>query len=164
MFSDRRHARTLAMQALCQWDVQKDDSADALGELLRSSIDASGASDGSNEGDSGESGAGIEYAKQLVDRYWASRDEIDARISAAATKWSLERISPVERKLMRVAVVEMLDGDVPVRSVLNEAIEIGRSYGGKDTPRFVNGVLDVIAKSIASAGDTPATENPPKEA
>ncbi len=159
MFSNRRHARTLAMQALCQWDVQKDDSAGALAELLRSSADASAEGDGSTE-----CVAGIAYAKQLVDRYWASRDEIDARISEAATKWSLERISPVERNIMRVAVVELIGDDVPPRSALNEAIEIGRAYGGKDTPRFINGVLDVIAKNIKMAKNIEITKNSTGEA
>ena len=49
---------------------------------------------------------------------------------------------------MRVAVVELLKHEVPAKAVVNEAIEVGREFGGEDSPRFINGVLDVIMKSL----------------
>ncbi len=117
------------MQALCQWDVQKDESPDELDDFL-TAHDASGAT--------------ADYAKELVQALWRQREPVDDRITAAVTKWDLSRISPVERNIMRVAVVEMLSDKVPPKVAVDEAIEIGREYGGKDSPRFINGVLDTI--------------------
>lgn len=121
------------MQALCQWDVQRDESQGALDDFLA----AQEAPD-----------AVVDYAKKLVQAYWSQRQGIDDRIVAAATNWDLPRISPVERNIMRVAIVEFLAADVPPKVALDEAIEIGREFGGADSPRFVNGVLDVILRRL----------------
>jgi len=134
MLSDRRQARILAMQALCQWDVQRDESPAALDDLLV-------ARDASE--------AAAEYARELVQGFWTQRQRVDDRISAAAAKWDLSRISPVERNVMRVTIVELLAGTVPPNAALDEAIEIGREYGGADSPRFINGVLDVVLKRLS---------------
>lgn len=56
-------------------------------------------------------------------------------------------MSPVDRNAMRVAVTELLDGTTPAKVALNEAIEIGREFGGRDAPRFINGVLDAVFKT-----------------
>ena len=74
---------------------------------------------------------------------------MDGQIAGAAKRWDLERISLVERNIMRVAVVELSAGRVPPKVVLDEAIEIGREFGGADSPRFINGVLDEILKRLA---------------
>ncbi len=58
---------------------------------------------------------------------------------------------PVERNVMRVAVIELLDDKVPPKVALNEAIEIGREFGGADSPRFINGVLDEVLTRIREA-------------
>jgi len=52
---------------------------------------------------------------------------------------------------MRVAIVELLNGEVPAPVILDEAIEIGREYGGAESPRFINGVLDAVFKTIQAA-------------
>lgn len=121
------------MQALCQWDVQQDESHDALGEFFTSS-EVSPTAHG--------------YARRLVEQYWTRQADIDARISSSAREWKLSRISPVERNIMRVAIVELGDSDVPPAVVLNEAIEIGREFGGADSPRFLNGVLDDVRRRM----------------
>lgn len=121
------------MQALCQWDVQGDESPEMLDDFLT---------------DREASEAVADYAKKLVEEYWSRHQGIDDRIAAAAAKWELSRISPVERNVMRLALVELLGEQVPRKVVLNEAIEIGREYGGADSPRFINGVLDVVFKRL----------------
>ena len=133
MPGDRRHARVLAMQALCQWDVQRDESHEALLDFLAEQSDG---------------GHAIVFATSLVDAYWRQHAEVDGYIAGAAEKWTLSRISTVERNAMRVAIVEMLGGDVPPRVAIDEAIEIGKEYGGADSPRFINGVLDKVLKSL----------------
>jgi len=119
------------MQALCQWEVQRDESEQALADFL---------------GACEAAGSEARYATQLVNAYLARRAGIDQSIAAATAHWNLERISPVERNIMRVAVIELSGGEVPPKVALNEAIEIGREYGGQDSPRFINGVLDEILK------------------
>ena len=121
------------MQALCQWDVQHDESLKALDEFLVAQ-------------EASESAAG--YAIELVTGFWAGRQEVDRRIASATQRWALARISPVERNIMRVAMVELLSESVPPKVALDEAIEIGREYGGADSPRFINGVLDEILRKL----------------
>lgn len=117
------------MQALCQWEVQGDASVETLTDFLTTQEAPEKAR---------------RYATTLFELYQARRDEIDRQIEEAADRWDLSRISPVERNTMRVAVAELAAGDVPPKVVLNEAIELGREFGGKDSPRFINGVLDRI--------------------
>ena len=135
MSRHRRSSRILAMQALCQWEVQGDASLQVLAEFLAVQ-DASPAA--------------FAYATELVQAFWRQREEIDRRIASASIKWDLARISPVERNVMRTAIVELLGGEIPAKVVLDEAIEIGREYGGEDSPRFINGVLDAVFQGIGA--------------
>ena len=131
MPADRRQARVLAMQVLCQADVQSKPTDEELAVFLANHRDSSRASS---------------YADTLVRAFWADHKRIDELISRAAHKWDLERISPVERNLMRVAVAEWSATKTPPKVALNEAIEIAREYGGADSPGFVNGILDNVLK------------------
>lgn len=131
MAADRRQARVLAMQALCQADVQSRPTDEELAVFFAAHRTSSRASS---------------YADTLVRAFWADRERIDELISRAADKWDLERISPVERNVMRVAVAEWSATKTPPKVALNEAIEIAREYGGADSPGFVNGVLDNVLR------------------
>jgi N utilization substance protein B len=128
---DRHHARILAMQALCQLDVQGDDALGLFDKLL---------------GESGASPATAEYARRLACSCWEQRRELDRRLAAQLERWDVERLSPVERNVIRVAMVELPGGDVPPKVVINEAVEIGREFGGLDSPKFINGILDALWK------------------
>ena len=78
--------------------------------------------------------------------------EIDERIGQAAEHWPLERISRTDRAVLRLAVAELLARTgTPARVVLDEAVDIARRYGSDDSGRFVNGVLDRVARSVRSA-------------
>lgn len=94
------------------------------------------------------SGSTAAYARDLVTTLWARRKNVDRRLRAASTDWDPVRMSPVDRNAMRVAVVEMLGTAVPPKVALNEAIEIGKEYGGADSSRFINGVLDQVMKGL----------------
>lgn len=124
------------MQALCQWEIQRDESSPTLADFL------------AGQEASPETTV---YASKLVQEFWRQGKEIDERIASASVKWDLARISPVERNVMRVAIAEFLGGKVPAAVALNEAIEIGREYGGAESPRFINGVLDAVFKSMQAA-------------
>jgi N utilization substance protein B len=72
----------------------------------------------------------------------ANGDELDELISRHSTGWSLERIAPLERSIMRTALYEALHrDDVPVEVAIDEAVELAKQYCGADAPGFVNGVL-----------------------
>jgi N utilization substance protein B len=75
------------------------------------------------------------------------RDALDAEIARHAKGWELERIAPLERNVMRVALYEMEHSDdVPTEVAIDEAVEIAKEYCGADAPGFVNGVLGAAAR------------------
>jgi N utilization substance protein B len=89
------------------------------------------------------------YCLALYDGTLAHRAEIDPKLSATATNWRLSRMHPADRNVLRMAAYELLFDPAaqPTEVVLNEAIELARRFGSADSPKFVNGVLDKIAKT-----------------
>jgi len=82
------------------------------------------------------------FSRELSEGAEAKRDELDELISRHAKGWSLERIAPLERSIMRVALFEALHrNDVPVEVAIDEAVELAKEYCGPDAPGFVNGIL-----------------------
>jgi N utilization substance protein B len=89
------------------------------------------------------------FTEQLVRGIVAYRAVLDQRIGAAAKNWSLERMTAVDLSILRVACFELCYmPDIPARVTMNEAIEIAKRYGTKESPSFVNGLLDKIAKTV----------------
>jgi N utilization substance protein B len=94
------------------------------------------------------------FTKELVAGVEAERSGLDELISRHARGWSIERIAPLERNILRVALYEALyRDDVPTEVALNEAVELAKEYCGADAPGFVNGVLGA---AVADAGPAPA--------
>lgn len=90
-----------------------------------------------------------EYLLDVVNGVLSCKKEIDRLISKASEHWKMERMSAVDRNILRVAVYEMLyRGDIPVKVSITEAVELAKKFGGTDSPSFVNGVLDGIAKIL----------------
>lgn len=88
------------------------------------------------------------FAEDLVTKTLENLERIDGIIGQFSTNWSLERMARVDLSLLRMATCELLFmPDVPVNVVINEAIEIGKRYGTKETPAFVNGILDKISRT-----------------
>jgi N utilization substance protein B len=85
----------------------------------------------------------------LTDTILASKDRIDAAIAAVVDNYVPERIDPVDRAILRLAVHEILDAATPPKVAINEAIELAKRFGTSDSGRFVNGVLDRIARTDA---------------
>jgi N utilization substance protein B len=87
------------------------------------------------------------FAETLVKGVVEYRSVIDCEIREVAKNWSLERMTTVDLSLLRIGAYELLyQPDIPVRVTLNEAIEIAKRYGTKDSPSFINGLLDKIAQ------------------
>jgi len=90
-----------------------------------------------------------QYAFDLVKGILADMTDIDEIISAAASHWRMVRIAPTDRNLLRIAVFEMTDmDDIPPQVAINEAVEIAKRFGGEESPRFINGVLDAVKNNL----------------
>ena len=130
----RTRARQLAMQALCQLDVQ---GASVLTEL---------------NGFFTESEPDLAIRKLASDwtkGTWENMAECDKLIAGAAIKWKLSRLSMVDKNIIRLAVYHLkFCSDIPPKVTINEAIELAKIFGSDKSPSFVNGVLDGILKKI----------------
>lgn len=84
----------------------------------------------------------LAFASRLAAGVLARREELDRCIAQAAHHWSLERMAPVDRAILRVGAFELLFGDAPPRVAINEAVELAKRFGGADSGSFVNGILD----------------------
>lgn len=111
----------------------------------------------------------IAHARGLVHDTWSRRKQLDDWIRTSSKHWDLDRIAPVERSILRLALVEMLvRDDPPMKVAINEAIELGKEFGTAESPQFINGLLDAIRKQQESAGKSstePSSESsdpPPK--
>ncbi len=128
----RREARELALQMLYALDSKT--SVD-MNETLQTFSD--------EQGD--VTLRVLEFAEELVRGAQANRDVIDEAIKARSKNWSLSRMPRVDLNVMRLAAYElMFRSDIPKKVSINEAIEIVRRYGDKESPSFVNGILDEI--------------------
>ncbi len=85
------------------------------------------------------------------------QEELDAHIAAYAKGWTLERIAPLERAILRVALLEMLHPDlveaerlIPPEGAIDEAVEIAKEFCGADTPAFVNGILGAVLRETGA--------------
>jgi len=87
------------------------------------------------------------YAERLASETAQHREEIDQRLRSVLQHWRLERLSAIDRAILRLAACELMRfAEIPSRVTINEFIEIARRYGNDDSPAFVNGVLDAIAR------------------
>ena len=87
------------------------------------------------------------FTAELARAVDAHRDELDRQISAHARGWDLDRIAPLERNVLRVALYEMdHSDDVPTEVAIDEAVGIAKEYCGTDAPGFVNGILGAVAR------------------
>lgn len=91
----------------------------------------------------------LEEAEYLTNRFQAvlsKLDEIDEMLSETASGWALSRMGKVELTILRLAVFEMkFDEGIPIKVAINEAVELAKTFGGDDTPGFVNGILAKLA-------------------
>jgi len=86
-----------------------------------------------------------DFARNLVDGVVHHKEEIDARIAAAAPQWPVDQIAHVDKNVLRLAIYELVfDNSAPAKVVISEAIELARLLGSGTSPKFVNGVLGAI--------------------
>lgn len=98
----------------------------------------------------------VPYMVTLLDTVAAHLPEIDERVQAALLNWRLERLSAIDRNVLRLGAAELLYlPDVPPRVAIQEAILLAEKYGTAQSPRFVNGVLDALMRGAPAAGEAP---------
>jgi N utilization substance protein B len=103
-----------------------------------------------------QSGEVQAFADSLVTGTLEHAAEIDSLIAANAAHWSLTRIAPVERNILRLAAYELLyRHDIPEKVAINEAIELAKLYGSQESGAFVNGILDQIRLQLGRPQPTP---------
>jgi N utilization substance protein B len=138
---ERRAARAAALQMLYQWEVGRLPIDQAIGAFW---------SVGDAEPLSDEARA---FAESLARGAAADASEADPIIAATAEHWRLDRMAVLDRLILRLAVHEFLRApDTPRKVVINEAVELARTFSTDDAVRFVNGVLDGIRKKIDASG------------
>ena len=130
----RTKAREMALKILYAWEI----TAEPLEECRRKH----------RENITGEDDSIVEFAGKLITGIEANMAEIDAIITKHATNWSLERMAKIDRNVLRIASYELLFmPQTPPKVAINEAIDLVKKYGDKDSGKFVNGILDNIRKN-----------------
>ena len=100
----------------------------------------------------------VQFARKLLSEVLLNRREIDKALSTRASNWSIRRMAAIDRNILRLAAYEILMGDTPGRVAINEAIELAKRYGDRQSGQFVNGVLDrILHEKIAATAAEPAT-------
>ncbi|HEV3055733.1 MAG TPA: transcription antitermination factor NusB [Solirubrobacteraceae bacterium] len=96
------------------------------------------------------------FTRELAELVRRRQDELDALISEHATGWSLDRIAPLERSILRVGLAELLHPDelpgerpIPPEGAIDEAVETAKQFCGADAPAFVNGILGAVLSARA---------------
>ncbi len=89
------------------------------------------------------------FTRRLVTGTLAGIDKYDRIIARYAPEWPVEQIPIVDRNILRMALYELENENTPVKVVINEAVEVAKTYGGDNSPRFVNGVLGSVVRDNA---------------
>ena len=140
--SNRHLARTVAMQILFEWDFNN--RSQKLAEVIERNM---------NEFAPGL-GEDVKFIEELVRGVTKNMEEIDKTIIKYAPEWPIDKITIIDRNILRLGIYELLIArDVPPKVAINESIEIGKTYGGESSGRFINGVLGAIYRDIGSEED-----------
>lgn len=142
--ASRRRARGFALQALYHADITEVSVARALQDLWAGLLDGEGFDDGRPQ-ESEE----VEFAQRLATGAEAQRAEVDALIEQCSTNWRVARMPVVDRNILRMAAFELMNfEDVPPTVSINEAIELAKRFGTKESRAFVNGIVDRMARQL----------------
>ena len=145
--ASRRRAREFALQALYLSDLAGGAASTALRSLWAGQLETPEL--GSRPAEDEE----IAFAERIVRGVDRRREEIDKLIEGASVNWRLARMPVVDRNILRLASFELVGcPDVPASVSINEAVELAKRFGDKDSRAFVNGILDRIAGELGRGG------------
>lgn len=130
---NRHLSRVIIMQTLYEWDFRPESNID---EIKQRNID------------NYEEDADIDFINETIKGVIANVKESDELITKAAPEWPLEQISTVDKTILRISVYEILhSSDVPPKVAINEAVELGKTFGSENSSKFINGVLGTIYRN-----------------
>ena len=131
MAGARRRAREFALQALYEIDSVGHDIEGVVAHLLATAV---------------LSEENVAFVRELVSGVIQNKDWIDENIRNFAPAWPIEQIPVVDRNILRLAIFEILiDNKAPIKVAINEAVELAKTFGSDNSPKFVNGVLGSIS-------------------
>ncbi|HHL40807.1 MAG TPA: transcription antitermination factor NusB [Deltaproteobacteria bacterium] len=132
--TERRKAREAALQGLYQMDLSGAGPGEAALTVLRRFSRGS---------------AAHEYCRLLLEGVTEHMGEIDGVIEESSEHWTVERMAVVDRNILRMAVFELLyRRETPYRVVIDEAVELAKSFGADESAAFINGILDRAAQTL----------------
>jgi N utilization substance protein B len=126
--------REVVLQILYQDDVNPDADPVETDRFLRGRLK--------------EDQQALGFAHMLLSGVRRNRGELDGMLSKMADNWSLERMAVTDRNVLRMGAFEILYTDTPPRVVINEAVELAKRYGARQSPPFVNGILDRFLREV----------------
>ena len=148
----RRKSREIALQMLYQMEVTGQPPHEVIGLYYEMT-----SSDEDNMPDRAESFR--PFAEEIVNGVFAHRSGLDAMIVAASENWRIERMSIIDRNVLRIALYEMLYCfEIPPKVSINEAIDLGKTFGSPDSGAFINGILDHLLPEVNRARETTGRE------
>jgi N utilization substance protein B len=137
--ANRHLSRSIVLQSLFEWDLSTLEKK-AVHEVL-----------GRNITEFAPNKTDLPFMEKLLTGVMAKQPELDLVIEKAAPEWPIDRISPVDRNILRLGLYELLFADrkeVPAKVAINEASELAKQFGGDNSSRFINGVLGAVYKEI----------------
>ncbi|OGG65916.1 transcription antitermination factor NusB [Candidatus Kaiserbacteria bacterium RIFCSPLOWO2_02_FULL_45_11b] len=152
--ANRHLSRSIVLQALFEWDLNAVDKKDVIDILDR------------NIEEFAQNKTDRPFMEKLLTGILSKQTELDLVISKAAPEWPIDRISPVDRNILRLGLFELLfseRSEVPAKVAINEAIELAKQFGGDNSSRFVNGVLGAVYKEIGEPGKEEQSKRRKKE-
>ncbi len=147
--ANRHLARSIVLQTLFEWDFKGRDNS-KLSEILHKNLE--------------EFGPGLtefSFVENLLENIINKVDAIDKIIEKAAPEWPIERISIIDRNVLRIGLYELIFVDkeeVPAKVAINEAIELAKTFGGENSGKFINGVMGTIYKEMGEPGKDDVTK------
>ena len=127
-------ARSRALQALYAWDMRDKQSLDRLATAIWDDLSVPPAERA--------------LARKIVNVVVADGAKIDKELEAVTTNWRLERLGAIDRAVLRLAAAELMSGETPPKVVIQEAVRLAERYGSVQSARFVNGIIDAVARRM----------------
>ncbi len=152
--ANRHLSRSIVLQSLFEWDLNAIERKVVIDVLDR------------NIEEFAPNKTDRPFMEKLLNGILSKQSEIDLVISKAAPEWPIERISPVDRNILRLGLFELLFSDrseVPAKVAINESIELAKQFGGDNSSRFVNGVLGAVYKEIGEPGKEETSKRKKKD-
>ena len=136
---NRHLSRSIVLQTLFEWDFRGEDKTEVFNVLDYNLKEFAIVSEENS------------FAKSLIENILKERKNLDNIIQQAAPQWPIEKISIIDRNILRIGIYELLFSDkqeVPPKVAINEAIELSKAFGGENSSKFISGVLGTIYKEL----------------